>query len=234
MVVGDSDRLRQVLVNLAGNAIKFTEKGSVSILIDAVKGASSELIVRFRIQDTGIGFPKEKLKKLFQPFTQADSSTTRKYGGTGLGLDISKKLVELMGGEIQVESQDGAGSCFYFNLPMKQEGEIMPLPPVKSSETKTEDSIVPMMVPAVGNTRRVEKAHSVSESLTRILLVEDHPDNQLLVQAYLRSGPFKVETVENGKIALESFQKNRYDLVLMDLHMPIMDGYAAVRLMRKW
>ncbi len=221
VVIGDSHRLKQVLVNLAGNALKFTEKGRVEVRVECGQLPQEfpelPLQLKFSVQDTGIGISPEKIKKLFQAFTQADSSTTRKYGGTGLGLDISKKIIECMGGTIGVESGEGRGSCFFFIVPMG----IFPSGNEISKEKKTQ-SLAKIFEPA-------EKTQAF-----RILLAEDQPDNRLLIQAYLKSEHCVLDIAENGLEALEKFKKERYDVVLLDLHMPVMDGYTAVKLIRQW
>jgi PAS domain S-box-containing protein len=210
-LIGDPTRLRQVLLNLLGNAIKFTESGEVALRVTPDADSAVPGALRFAISDTGIGIPGEKLDAVFERFTQADSSTTRRYGGSGLGLTISKQLVELMGGTIQVESCVGRGSVFSFAVPL----EIW--------EGATQRTTVPVgadpdqPLPALS-----------------ILLVEDSPDNRTITMAYLRDTPYCVEIAENGAVACEKFAAGRYDLVLMDRQMPIMDGLTATRAIRAW
>jgi PAS domain S-box-containing protein len=210
-LIGDPTRLRQVLLNLLGNAIKFTEAGEVALRVTPDADSAVPGALRFAISDTGIGIPGEKLDAVFERFTQADSSTTRRYGGSGLGLTISKQLVELMGGTIQVESCVGRGSVFSFAVPL----EIW--------EGATQRTTVPVgadpdqPLPALS-----------------ILLVEDSPDNRTITMAYLRDTPYCVEIAENGAVACEKFAAGRYDLVLMDRQMPIMDGLTATRAIRAW
>ncbi|MGK0155966.1 MAG: PAS domain S-box-containing protein, partial [Neolewinella sp.] len=207
-LVGDPTRLRQVLLNLVGNAIKFTESGEVALRVTPDADSCVPGTLRFTISDTGIGIPGEKLGAVFERFTQADSSTTRRYGGSGLGLTISKRLVELMGGRIWVESSVGKGSVFSFTLPL----EIW-----------------------AGATRRAAGTGPERPQLAlHILLVEDSPDNRTITVAYLRDPPFRVETAENGAVAYEKFTAGHYDLVLMDRQMPVMDGLAATRAIREW
>ena len=210
-LVGDPSRLRQILLNLIGNAIKFTDSGEVKVRIAPEAGASDPGTLRFTISDTGIGIPKEKLGAVFERFTQADSSTTRKYGGTGLGLTISKRLVELMGGRIWVESDVGKGSVFAFSLPLQVWTEDMPLVDV-SIGTAPELPLRPL----------------------RILLVEDSEDNRTITLAYMRDTPYRVDIAENGAVACEKFKAGTYDLVLMDRQMPVMDGLTATRAIRRW
>src|SRR5438309_5229728 len=179
-LVGDPTRLRQVLLNLLGNAIKFTEAGEVALHVTANAGSSIPAELRFMISDTGIGIPGEKLGAVFERFTQADSSTTRRYGGSGLGLTISKRLVELMGGRIWVESEVGKGSVFSFNVPL----EVW-----------------------AGADRRMAVPIGAGPELPlpalRILLVEDSPDNRTITVAYMKDTPYRVDIAENGAIALE-------------------------------
>jgi CheY-like chemotaxis protein len=210
-LVGDPTRLTQVLLNLVGNAVKFTESGQVALRVTQDAASSGPGTLRFTISDTGIGIPREKLGTVFERFTQADSSTTRKYGGTGLGLTISKRLVELMGGRIWVESEFGKGSVFSFAVPF----EIW-----------------------AGATQRSAVAVGTGPELPlralSILLVEDSPDNRTITVAFLQDTPYRVEIAENGAVAYEKFTAGRYDLVLMDRQMPVMDGLTATRAIRKW
>jgi signal transduction histidine kinase len=203
----DALRLKQVLNNLVGNALKFTNQGSVKVVI---KEQDSELndglqtgCYRFEIIDTGIGLKPDQVDKLFERFNQADQSTTRKYGGTGLGLAISKSLVELMDGHIGVESVYDQGSTFWFTVPLKQ-------------LTHNDDT------PSRRNVSHIAlHAH--------VLLVEDNLTNQLIAQGFLDKLGITYDLAENGQEAIEKFDQNNYDLVLMDCLMPIMDGYEATK-----
>ncbi len=210
-LVGDPTRLRQVLLNLLGNAIKFTESGEVALRVTRDANSTGSGSLRFTISDTGIGIPSEKLGAVFERFTQADSSTTRRYGGSGLGLTISKRLVELMGGCIRVESDVAKGSVFSFTVPL----EIWAGATRRATVSVGADPEPPL--PAL-----------------RILLVEDSPDNRTITVAYLRDTPYQVEIAENGAIAYEKFTAGHYDLLLMDRQMPIMDGLTATRAIRVW
>jgi PAS domain S-box-containing protein len=210
-LVGDPTRLRQVLLNLIGNAIKFTESGEVSVRVTPDGNSSVPTALRFTISDTGIGIPGEKLDRVFERFTQADSSTTRRFGGSGLGLTISKRLVDLMGGRIWVESAVEKGSVFSFAVPFEISAGATRRPTVPVGT----DSELPL--PAL-----------------RILLVEDSPDNRTITLAYLENTPYLVEVAETGAIACEMFKGGHYDLVLMDRQMPVMDGLAATRTIRTW
>src|SRR6478735_6074533 len=211
VLVGDPTRLRQVLLNLLGNAIKFTESGEVALRVTPDADSSVPTALRFTIADTGIGIPGEKLGQVFEPFTQADSSTTRRFGGSGLGLTISKRLVELMGGRIWVESRVGEGSVFAFAVPF----EIWAAAnrPTAAPVGTGPEAPLPALC---------------------ILLAEDSPDNCLITMAYLKDTPCRVEIAETGAIACKKFIAGHYDLVLMDRQMPIMDGLTATRTIRAW
>ncbi len=210
-LVGDPTRLRQVLLNLLGNAIKFTEAGGVALRVAPDAESSVSGALTFTISDTGIGIPDEKLSAVFERFRQADSTTTRRYGGSGLGLTISKRLVELMGGRIWVESDVGRGSVFSFTLPFGIWA----------------DARQPVAAPV--GMRPDEPLRAL-----KILLVEDHPDNRTITLAYLQDTPYRVEIAENGASACEIFTVGRFDLVLMDRQMPVMDGLTATREIREW
>jgi PAS domain S-box-containing protein len=210
-LIGDPTRLRQVLLNLLGNAIKFTESGEVALRVMLDADSSTPGALRFTISDTGIGIPDEKLGAVFERFTQADSSTTRRYGGSGLGLTISKRLVELMGGHIWVESGVGKGSVFSFAVPLELWAGVARRVPVP-----------------------VGSAPEAPLPALHILLVEDSPDNRTITLAYLRDTPYLVEVAENGAVAYEKFTAGHYDIVLMDRQMPTMDGLTATRAIREW
>ncbi len=208
-LVGDPLRLRQILLNLIGNAIKFTEKGSVSLRVSrsadrSVGGASSRLT--FEVRDTGVGIPEANRRLLFKPFNQGDASTTRKFGGTGLGLSISRELVALMGGEIGVTSEEGQGSCFFFTCEF--------------------DHGVP---DAVGDQRA---SHDFGANARKILVVEDNVVNQKVISAMLTKMDHKFTIAGNGVEALRALANDTFDLILMDCHMPEMDGYEATRRIR--
>jgi PAS domain S-box-containing protein len=210
-LVGDPTRLRQVLLNLLGNAIKFTESGEVTLRVAPDGNPSVPTALRFTVSDTGIGIPGEKLGRVFERFTQADSSTTRRFGGSGLGLTICRRLVELMGGRIWVESEVGKGSVFAFAVPFEIAAAVN-RPTAAPVGTGLEPAL-----PAL-----------------RILLAEDSPDNCIITIAYLEDTPYQVEIAETGAIACEKFRAGRYDLVLMDRQMPVMDGLTATRTIRAW
>ncbi len=208
-VVGDPTRLRQVLVNLVGNAFKFTNEGRVRVVVDLLDidvGAGPQVNrIRFSITDTGIGIAAQSIERLFQKFEQADSTTTRRYGGTGLGLAICRQLVELMGGEIRVESREGVGSTFSVILPLA-------------------DGVAPPPVPVV---TLVPHSHRL-----RVLCAEDFPTNQIIIRMMLEELGHDVDIAENGALAVAACAAERYDLILMDGRMPEMDGATATRLIR--
>tara|TARA_R110002073_G_scaffold16304_1_gene62801 strand:- start:546 stop:5489 length:4944 start_codon:yes stop_codon:yes gene_type:complete len=218
---GDPLRLGQVLINLTANAIKFTERGEVAV--KALPGSSSpadtteKQTLRFEVTDTGIGMSQDQIDKLFQPFTQADISTTRQFGGTGLGLAISHSLVTMMGGEIGVDSTPGKGSTFWFTI------EVTVLP-----TGQTKNAPLP---------QHLQSADTSSQTLARIagmhvLLVEDNEINQQVAREILGHADVTVDIAGNGKTAVEMVSKTSYDMVLMDLQMPLMDGYEATQIIR--
>ncbi|MFC4441219.1 PAS domain S-box protein [Caulobacter henricii] len=210
-LVGDPARLRQVLLNLLGNAIKFTLTGRVSLSVERDQDGSNPTDLRFTVVDTGIGIPGDKLRQVFERFTQADSSTTRRFGGSGLGLTISKQLVELMGGRIWVESEIEVGSRFGFSVPL----------------AIWADADRPKLAPRDADA-------DVPQPRLRILLAEDSPDNRTIALAYLADTPHRVDVAETGAIACAMVEACRYDLVLMDRQMPVMDGLTATRTIRAW
>jgi signal transduction histidine kinase len=204
---GDPHRLKQILLNLVGNSIKFTDTGGVFIKVKAIE-TSPVLRIEFNVSDTGIGIPEGKRKSLFQAFTQVDSSTTRKYGGTGLGLQISKHLVELMDGQIVVESHLGKGSSFIFTI---------------SLETGNQ--------PIEAKLQAITSKRPISD--IRVLVAEDNKTNQLVVSAMLKKLGYAFDVYSNGKEAIQSLNINEYDLILMDCQMPVLDGLEATREIRK-
>jgi len=208
---GDPTRLRQVLINLINNAIKFTEEGGVAVVASVKEQSEDVITLQFRVEDSGIGICEAQQLRLFKPFSQAERSTTRKYGGTGLGLSISKQLVEGMGGEIGVESELGVGSTFFFTLPFKRGYE---LPPSQQGYSEDQSSNLPL------------------EGM-QVLVVEDNRTNQIVTEQLLLDEGAEVTIAEDGVVALEVAQQQRYDLILMDIQMPRMDGYEATRQLRK-
>jgi CheY-like chemotaxis protein len=353
-LLGDPQRLRQILFNLIGNAVKFTLHGEVCVrVINSNKEAiADKCLVMFSVEDTGIGIPEDKLQHIFERFSQADSSVTRQFGGTGLGLPISKKLVELMGGQLHVASESGKGSHFYFQLEfgLPEEAETRPrefaldmrglkilvvddnatnrlivnrtLSPWGADVTEAFDAkdairelrrlidagnepyrliIIDRQMPGMDGFELAEYIHNeprlntpamimmtsdsfntdmdrvrklgISDYLLKpvkrsdlrgviektlqpgkppqevkkarahtydhlrpltLLLVEDAENNRMLIRSYLKKTPFRLEEAQNGRIALEKFKNGHYDLVLMDMQMPVMDGYTATREIRNW
>ena len=212
-LIGDPERLRQIIVNLIGNALKFTANGEVVVRIEIEDGIADQAIFHFSVADTGIGISPDKQKLIFEAFTQSDSSTTRQYGGTGLGLSISSQLVSLMGGIIWVESEPGRGSIFHFKvrLGLQKLPARVPLPA---------DPPSPILL--VADRRRF-----------RILLAEDNLVNQKVAVRLLEKRGHNVVVAESGKEALYAWQKQTFDLVLMDVQMPEMDGFEATSVIRE-
>jgi PAS domain S-box-containing protein len=210
-VSGDKARLRQILLNLISNAIKFTETGSVDVTVKI----RSDRQISFIVTDTGSGISAEKHAEIFKPFTQADSSITRHHGGTGLGLAICRCLADLMGGEIRLKSDVGRGSKFIFNVPLFRVKEKVT---VKGEENKLDIQI--------------KKGDEQNILNLKILLVEDTEENRLVIKGFLHKTECHIEIAENGFVAVEKFKTNHYDLVLMDIQMPIMDGYTATKEIR--
>jgi len=208
IVIGDKVRLGQILTNLLGNAIKFTDQGKIKVLLELEKETEQDYLIKFSVKDTGIGISKDKLDIIFDSFTQERSDITRRFGGSGLGLAISKKLVEIQRGEIHVVSIPNKGSTFSFTIPFKKSK----LKKVKLKKTFDHDkkSLVGL----------------------KILVVEDNQINRLVARKFLENWGIHVDEAENGKISLEMVEKNSYDLILMDLQMPEMDGFEATRIIK--
>ena len=212
-IVGDPVRLSQILVNITSNAIKFTDKGSVTLSYEIKEQNDHEIKIIFRIKDTGIGMTETEVNKIFDSFSQANSSTTRKYGGTGLGLTITKQLVNLFMGTIDVKSKPGAGSEFLIEIPFQKN------PTNETENKKFQTSEFP----------------TNDVGAVRILLVEDNDFNQIVGQDTIKYmfPDAVVDVAENGQIALDKIMLNHYDIVLMDIQMPEMDGYTATRKIRE-
>jgi len=220
---GDPTRLKQVLANLVGNALKFTERGSVRV---SVALAGEPPCLSFAVMDTGVGIPEDALPGLFEPFTQADTSLTRRFGGTGLGLAISHRLAALLGGELRVESRDGTGSTFTLELPA--------VPPASTG-------VLALIADPAGHLT-AQPAQAAAAPLPKlaahILLVEDGPDNQRILRHFLQTAGAQVAVAENGQVALDKVASaiacdRPFDLILMDLQMPVLDGYSATAELRR-
>lgn len=210
-LIGDPTRLSQILINLVGNAIKFTEKGYVEIFVSQLNETESETILEFSVIDTGIGIASNKLRSIFESFNQASNETTRKYGGTGLGLTITKKLIDLQGGNLKVKSELSKGSEFSFSIQYKKGEDAGTVKIGKESDQLSPDFL----------------------QNVNILLAEDNDLNQLLATCIFENWNKKIDIAENGKIALEKIKENDYDIVLMDIQMPEMDGRDVTRYIRK-
>ena len=211
-VIGDPTRLNQILNNLLSNALKFTEYGGITLIIKVLNQTHDSSELSFAVRDTGIGIPKEKQELIFSSFSQASSDTTRKYGGTGLGLTISKQLAKMQGGDIILTSEDGKGSTFelrinYMHGTQKFENEVL------TSNNESDTQFSPDYTP-------------------NILLAEDNEINQLFVKTILKKD-FNLMIAPNGKVVIDLLNKEHFDLILMDLHMPEMDGYTATSIIRK-
>ncbi|MXP13164.1 response regulator [Altererythrobacter confluentis] len=209
-IVSDGLRLRQIVLNLIGNAVKFTDAGTITL-----RAAVSGQNMLIGVEDTGIGIPSNRVDSIFNPFEQADNATSRKYGGTGLGLTISRQMAQLLGGSLSVSSVEGSGSCFMLELPLR-------LP--------SKEAAIPTATPARPEDKRLRRS-------ARILLAEDHDINRILVTTMLERCGQQVETAENGEVAFAAIKAARaqgkpFDLVLMDIQMPLCDGYAATRAIR--
>lgn len=208
VLIGDAVRLNQVLYNLINNAIKFTEKGTVELSVEVVCYNNDKVTLSFRVKDEGIGISEEQLQKIFNPFDQANSSTTRKFGGTGLGLSIVKKIVTMQGGDVKVDSKEGVGSTFtvYLTFPYKA-----------------------VISEKLNNAR--DEAFNLQN--VKLLLVEDNPVNQLVATDLLEERNVSVTLVQNGQEAVDAISKTDFDVVLMDMQMPVMNGYDAIKVIRE-
>jgi CheY-like chemotaxis protein len=207
LVFGDAHKLRQVLANLVGNAVKFTDSGGVDLGVRIERTDTGPAFIRVSVKDTGIGIPPGKAEAIFKAFTQADSSMNRKYGGTGLGLAISKRLVQLMGGDIWVEKDYDSGAAFGFNVALKPAGEF------HTAQMDQDDGVTAEYVPYPLN----------------ILIAEDHEINLKVMQRILHYRGHSADIATNGLEVVEKAQRKAYDIIFMDIHMPEMDGLEATR-----
>ena len=213
VVLGDPVRLNQILINLISNAIKFTHKGGIEISANPVAENEDGIVVNFTVQDSGIGIKEEKLETIFESFSQADESVTRRFGGTGLGLAISRQLVELQDGKIKVKSKENKGTTFSFTI--------------NYAKGRTEDLVIQRGASLSINTKNAALIKKI-----KVLLVEDNDINRLYAANILKKWECKYDTAENGYIATEKLKKNDFDIVLMDVQMPVMDGIEATQLIR--
>ena len=204
-VLGDGVRITQIVSNLVSNAVKFTPQGAVDVRVDLTSGAEGERL-RIEVQDTGIGFDPETAQRLFNPFVQADDTISREFGGTGLGLSICRSLAELMGGEISARSAPGEGSLFTVVLPIQRLGAAADAAPDAGAEA--------------------------TAGALRVLVVEDNPANQMVVRCLLEPLGFEIVTADDGRQGVDQFMRERYDMILMDMQMPVMDGLTAIGLIR--
>ena len=225
---GDPGRLRQILTNLTGNAIKFTQKGEVVIRVSMLEESETDVLLLFSVRDTGIGIPADKFGLLFDKFSQVDTSTTRKYGGTGLGLAISKQLTELMGGEIGIKSEEGQGTESWFTARFGKEGEKTQREHLLPADL---NSVRPLIVADNAPNREILQDRFVRRK-ARILMAEDSITNQQVALGLLEKLGLSADTVINGAEAVTALETIPYDLVLMDCQMPVIDGYQATACIR--
>ncbi len=218
---GDAGRLRQILVNLVGNAVKFTARGEIEVSVEAESESDANVLLHFQVRDSGIGIPKEKQEMIFEAFTQVDSSTTRNYGGTGLGLAITSQLVHLMGGKIWVESEPGRGSIFHFTSCFELTGAVP-----RTAASRDPEAIRPLPLRAA-----VPSTPQAAQGM-KVLLAEDNAVNRRLTIALLQKRGHHIAAAENGQQALDALERENFDLVLMDVQMPVLDGLDAIRAIR--
>jgi CheY-like chemotaxis protein len=214
-------RISQTLSNLVGNAIKFTESGGVSLNVTAQAWEGEQVILRFDVRDTGIGISQTAIERIFDPFSQEDASTTRRFGGTGLGLTISRQLAGLMGGELFVESKQGEGSCFSFTIAVSDAGEAAVGDNSGNAAAEMPARIV---------------SHGLADGKTQgidVLLAEDNNVNQIVACAMLKKLGCTITVAKDGQEALEHVKARHFDLILMDCHMPNLDGFAATAAIRE-
>ncbi|MCK5713112.1 MAG: response regulator, partial [Hyphomicrobiaceae bacterium] len=218
MLAGDPVRLGQILTNLVGNAIKFTNRGGVRVEIREESRTADGISLCFAVEDTGIGITKQQQEEIFHAFRQADHSVTRKFGGTGLGLSISLHLVQLMGGRLQVTSKEGRGSRFHFTVNLD-------VPAISSRKNSAQTAGANIGPRSAGDSSKVGEG-------IRVLLVEDNPINQMVAQKILEMRGYTAVLAENGRQALDLLETEPFHVVLMDVQMPVMGGYEATRLIR--
>lgn len=223
-IKGDAARIKQILLNLVGNAIKFTNEGRIELLIDAQPKEHGRCDLRFTVTDTGIGLSEGTAEKLFEPFMQADGSITRRFGGTGLGLSICRELVQLMGGEIGVRSTEGSGSLFWFDITLDHTPDAVMVDPNRSADWKNGDWQSPSSIHSLPLTSKAQGL---------VLIADDSPLNRKVTLLVLHHLGLRAEAVSNGEEAIEAVRNKKYDLILMDCQMPVMDGFEATRRIRQ-
>jgi len=207
-ILCDPTRISQILTNLINNAVKFTKQGGVDVIVEQVEKVGDQITLLFKVKDSGIGIPQEKIETIFDSFTQASSNTTREFGGTGLGLTITKKLLQLQGVTLQLESEVGVGTTFSFE---------------QTFEVSTKEQIIAQLDPVKPLPLKLEG---------EILLVEDNQINVMVAKKFLHKWGVSVTVAENGQEAVELTHTRNFDLILMDLQMPVMDGYQATKALR--
>lgn len=226
LILGDPVRISQIIINLANNAIKFTDKGNVNILVELVSETAQSVTLKFCIEDTGIGIAAEQYSNLFQNFSQLSNISSRKYGGTGLGLAISKQLVSQMGGDLLLESQEGVGSSFYFSVTFEKQCDVC-----NSSSDSSNSFVKPFP-----NDKGIEILEfgnpGVLKSKPHVLVVDDDEINQFFIKEVLH-GYFDLDIAANGQEALDFYENNRYAIILMDVQMPVLDGFETTEIIRK-
>lgn len=242
-LLGDPNHLRQVLVNLISNAIKFTEQGRVTLQIEQLADTAHFVQVRFAVKDTGIGIPLAAQSKVFESFTQADNSTSRRYGGTGLGTTISRELVELMGGQLGLRSEVGVGSTFWFELMLKKPAAVAQIAsaptlalPESAMAAVSNASVSAGTVVTAVKTEPVMLADADNNAAAaepyRVLVAEDNPVNRNVIQKLLERAGHSCHLVDNGEEALDAMELHQFDAVILDMNMPVMNGAEATRAMR--
>ena len=225
-LVGDPGRLRQILLNLCSNAEKFTHQGEISVTVSLASQTDEEAELKFEVRDTGIGIAADKMNLLFKHFSQIDASSTRRYGGSGLGLVISKKLVEMMDGQIGVESKEREGSVFWFTAKFRKQMKF------KGNDSEAES---PGAMQNKGILTEEDNRTILNDEIkrrTKILVAEDNILNQIVLTTILEKAGFSADAVSNGREAVQAMEKNHYDIILMDVQMPEMGGLEATRMIR--
>nr|WP_316629709.1 ATP-binding protein [uncultured Brevundimonas sp.] len=208
-VMGDAVRVKQVLTNLISNAVKFTSQGFVGLIVQRGQDRDGNPVLRFTVEDSGIGFDAATRERLFSRFEQADGGITRKFGGSGLGLSICRQLAEMMGGDLDCESEPGSGAAFILTLPLK-----------------------PCAAPQAEEPAGAAPEHADASRAVRVLVADDHPTNRRVIELILAQTPARITMAENGAEAVEAFRADAFDLVLMDMQMPVMDGLTATQEIR--